>query len=42
MTEEEQVQAAHERNLFIRWRRQKKRELTDYEHWMSAEERRVK
>ncbi|EPY31903.1 hypothetical protein STCU_03121 [Strigomonas culicis] len=41
LDEEEQVNAANTRNEFRKWRRLRKKQMSDYDFWLSAEERRV-
>ncbi|GET92807.1 hypothetical protein, conserved [Leishmania tarentolae] len=41
LDEAEQQERAHEANEFMRWRRLARRQGSDYDHWMEAEQRRV-
>ncbi|CBZ30840.1 conserved hypothetical protein [Leishmania mexicana MHOM/GT/2001/U1103] len=42
LDEAEQQDRAHEANEFMRWRRLARRRGSDYDHWMVAEQRRVR
>ncbi|EPY41030.1 hypothetical protein AGDE_02895 [Angomonas deanei] len=41
LDEEEQTQLANEKNAFRKWKRLRKNQMTDYDMWMTAEEKRV-